>query len=281
MENWNYEPAKAYADSIDDMTTRRLTQFFLTQFFFLAFHKHAVPENGEIDLLCYVKITEEIVKQHDLIKFGVYKAKTLIQRGMRCRMNWKKLNKRELEQIGHTLRGCLVPRKGRSNAPRNCTTKERRFSRTLNLPNWHSSSMDECGGPRRKGHAHRALHGSQDHAGLRIDGEPVDCSPMPCAPSRSRRRLCAGEELAARDKERWRSRAVKSLGGFATLTAVSPEFDSGMNEGTDGEELERLQNFYNGTEENPTAAQSAPTPRAEQQVNAVSARPAAARQSAT
>ena len=70
-------------------------------------------------------------------------------------------------------------------------------------------------------------------------------------------------------------------GGFTTLTAVSPEFDSGMNEGTDGEELERLQNFYNGTEENPTAAQSAPTPRAEQQVNAVSRRPAAARQSTT
>ncbi len=68
MENWNYELAKAYADSIEDMTTRRLTQFFLTQFFLLAFRRHAVPENGEIDLLCYVKITEEIAKQHDLIE---------------------------------------------------------------------------------------------------------------------------------------------------------------------------------------------------------------------
>ena len=68
MDNWNYELAKAYADNIEDMTTRRLTQFFLTRFLLLAFRKHAVPENGEIDLLCYVKITEEIVKQHDLIK---------------------------------------------------------------------------------------------------------------------------------------------------------------------------------------------------------------------
>ncbi len=68
MENWNYELAKAYADSIEDMATRRLTQFFLTQFFLLAFRRHAVPENGEIDLLCYVKLTEQIVKQHDLIE---------------------------------------------------------------------------------------------------------------------------------------------------------------------------------------------------------------------
>ena len=44
-----------------------------------------------------------------------------------------------------------------------------------------------------------------------------------------------------------------------------------MNDGTDGEELDRLQNFYGGTEENPTVAQSAPTPRAQVQVNATSA----------
>jgi hypothetical protein len=50
------------------------------------------------------------------------------------------------------------------------------------------------------------------------------------------------------------------------IPAVSPEFDSGMNDGTDGQELERLENFYSGAEENPTSAQSAPTPRAEQQV---------------
>jgi hypothetical protein len=68
MENWNYDLAKAYAESIEDTSTRRLTQFFLTQFFLLAFRKHAVPENLEIDLLCYVKITEEIVRQRDLIK---------------------------------------------------------------------------------------------------------------------------------------------------------------------------------------------------------------------
>jgi hypothetical protein len=37
-----------------------------------------------------------------------------------------------------------------------------------------------------------------------------------------------------------------------------------MNDGTDGQELERVANFYTGTEENPTSAQSAPTPRAAQ-----------------
>jgi hypothetical protein len=47
---------------------------------------------------------------------------------------------------------------------------------------------------------------------------------------------------------------------------VSPDFDSGMNDGTDGQELERVANFYTGTEENPTSAQSAPTPRAEQDI---------------
>ena len=68
-----------------------------------------------------------------------------------------------------------------------------------------------------------------------------------------------------------------SGGGFTTLTAVSPEFDSGMNDGTDGEELDRLQNFYGGTQENPTVAQSAPTPRAQLQVNSTRRRPVAAR----
>lgn len=55
------------------------------------------------------------------------------------------------------------------------------------------------------------------------------------------------------------------------IPAVSPEFDSGMNDGTDGQELERLENFYSGAEENPTSAQSAPTPRAEQQVSGAGA----------
>ena len=53
------------------------------------------------------------------------------------------------------------------------------------------------------------------------------------------------------------------------LAAVTPEFDSGMNEGTTGEELQRVGNFYTGSEENPTSAQSAPTPRGEQQTSGV------------
>jgi hypothetical protein len=56
-------------------------------------------------------------------------------------------------------------------------------------------------------------------------------------------------------------------GGTITIAAVSPDFDSGMNDGTDGQELERVANFYTGTEENPTSAQSAPTPRAEQDIS--------------
>jgi hypothetical protein len=55
MINWNYELARTHADSILDTTTRRLTQFFLTQFCSLAFRRYAVPENAEIDLLCYVR----------------------------------------------------------------------------------------------------------------------------------------------------------------------------------------------------------------------------------
>ncbi len=55
-----------------------------------------------------------------------------------------------------------------------------------------------------------------------------------------------------------------SSGSFIAIPAVEPEFDSGMNEGSNGEELERITNFYSGAEENPTAAQLAPTPRVEE-----------------
>ena len=44
-----------------------------------------------------------------------------------------------------------------------------------------------------------------------------------------------------------------------------------MNDGSSGQEMERITNFYNGAEENPTAAQSAPTPRVEQVVGGASA----------
>jgi hypothetical protein len=65
-------------------------------------------------------------------------------------------------------------------------------------------------------------------------------------------------------------------GANITIDAVAPEFDSGMNIGTDGEEMERLTNFNQGAEENPTVAQEQPTSRAMQQtggpnVTAVSA----------
>jgi hypothetical protein len=68
MENWNYDAARAHADNIEDPTTRRLTQFFLTKLVFLAMSKYAVPENSEFDLLYYVKIIERISEQHDLIR---------------------------------------------------------------------------------------------------------------------------------------------------------------------------------------------------------------------
>ena len=54
-----------------------------------------------------------------------------------------------------------------------------------------------------------------------------------------------------------------------TIAAVAPEFDSGMNDGTDGQEQERVANFYTGAEENPTSAKSAPTPRAEEQTGGI------------
>jgi hypothetical protein len=38
--------------------------------------------------------------------------------------------------------------------------------------------------------------------------------------------------------------------------------DSGMANGSSGDDLERLSNFYTGAEENPTSAQSAPKSRA-------------------
>jgi hypothetical protein len=59
--------------------------------------------------------------------------------------------------------------------------------------------------------------------------------------------------------------------GSATITieAVAPEFDSGMNEGTDPDEMERLQNFSQGAQENPTAAQTQPISRAVQQTAVV------------
>ena len=55
--------------------------------------------------------------------------------------------------------------------------------------------------------------------------------------------------------------------GGGSLAAVVPEFDSGMNAGTSGDELGRVSNFYDGAQENPTSAQSAPTPRAAQDVS--------------
>ena len=54
-----------------------------------------------------------------------------------------------------------------------------------------------------------------------------------------------------------------------TIAAVAPEFDSGMNSGTDQDEMERLNNFGQGAEENPTVAQSQPTSRAVQQTAVV------------
>ena len=58
-------------------------------------------------------------------------------------------------------------------------------------------------------------------------------------------------------------------GATITIDAVAPEFDSGMNVGTDGEEMERLVNFNQGAEENPTVAQAQPTSRAVQQTAVV------------
>ena len=60
--------------------------------------------------------------------------------------------------------------------------------------------------------------------------------------------------------------------GSATITiaAVAPEFDSGMNQGTDQDEMERLENFSQGAQENPTVAQTQPISRAQQQVSETS-----------
>ena len=49
--------------------------------------------------------------------------------------------------------------------------------------------------------------------------------------------------------------------GTITIAAVAPEFDSGMNAGTGQDEVERLGNFGQGAEENPTVAQSQPIAR--------------------
>jgi hypothetical protein len=55
--------------------------------------------------------------------------------------------------------------------------------------------------------------------------------------------------------------------GSSSVAAVVPQFDRGMSEGSDGEELQRITNFGSGTVANPTSAQSAPTPRAEQAIS--------------
>jgi hypothetical protein len=60
-----------------------------------------------------------------------------------------------------------------------------------------------------------------------------------------------------------------SGGASASMAAVTPEMDSGMSDGTTGQELARIGSFYTGAEENPTSAQSAPTPRAEQDVTSL------------
>jgi hypothetical protein len=60
-----------------------------------------------------------------------------------------------------------------------------------------------------------------------------------------------------------------SYGSYITIVPVAPEFDSGMNIGTDGEEMERLVDFSQGAEENPTVAQSQPISRAQQQVSGI------------
>jgi hypothetical protein len=75
-----------------------------------------------------------------------------------------------------------------------------------------------------------------------------------------------GDRLPPAGKTGWRS-----SGSLVVISGVAPEFDSGMNDGTDGQELERVENFYTGAEENPTSAQSAPTPRAEQQTSGIGA----------
>ena len=60
-----------------------------------------------------------------------------------------------------------------------------------------------------------------------------------------------------------------SGGSYIAIAAVAPEFDSGMNQGTDQDEMERLENFSQGAQENPTVAQSQPTSRAVQQTAVV------------
>ena len=60
-----------------------------------------------------------------------------------------------------------------------------------------------------------------------------------------------------------------SGGSYIAIAAVAPEFDSGMNQGTDQDEMERLENFSQGAQENPTVAQSQPTSRAAQQTAVV------------
>ena len=50
---------------------------------------------------------------------------------------------------------------------------------------------------------------------------------------------------------------------------MAPEFDSGMNAGTGQDEVQRLGNFGQGAEENPTVAQSQPITRAVQQTAVV------------
>ena len=47
-------------------------------------------------------------------------------------------------------------------------------------------------------------------------------------------------------------------------TAVAPQTASGMNAGTPGDQLAELNDFGSGTDQNPSAAQSAPISRAEQ-----------------
>ncbi len=118
--------------------------------------------------------------------------------------------------------------------------------------------------------------GGQDTHPLKFTGAPI----LPMISGDGSKMILAETSDASRgstDESSWLSHPsaigyrrpgnyAASSSGYVTVHEVAPGFGSGMNDGSSAQEMTRISNFYNGAEENPTAAQSAPTPRVEQVV---------------
>jgi hypothetical protein len=67
MDNWNYDKAIAFIDSIKNPVAQRVTRLFLDRLTLLVHRQEAAPR-GEFDLLFFVKAIAAVADAGDLLR---------------------------------------------------------------------------------------------------------------------------------------------------------------------------------------------------------------------